>query len=91
MGAAGVCAGPEHALVGCANLGTGLIPYKRAAGARQWVGPYNHPMERISDRLKALVAHQEELDRKIQEQHQQLLADLNEHLAQERKFLESID
>ena len=40
-------------------------------------------MERISDRLKALVAHQEELDRKIQEQHQQLLADLNEHLAQE--------
>ena len=55
------------------------------------MGPYNHPMERISDRLKALVAHQEELDRKIQEQHQQLLADLNEHLAQERKFLESID
>ena len=48
-------------------------------------------MERISDRLKALVAHQEELDWKIQEQHQQLLADLNEHLAQERKFLESID
>ena len=48
-------------------------------------------MERISDRLKALVAHQEELDRKAQEQYQQLLADLNEHLAQERKFLESID
>lgn len=48
-------------------------------------------MERISDRLKALVAHQQELDRKIQEQHQQLLDDLNEHLKQERKFLESID
>jgi|TARA_R100000479_G_scaffold87130_1_gene42548 hypothetical protein len=48
-------------------------------------------MERISDRLKALVAHQQELDRKVQEQHQQLLNDLNEHLKQERKFLESID
>lgn len=48
-------------------------------------------MERISDRLKALVAHQQELDRKLQEQHQQLLDDLNEHLKQERKFLESID
>ena len=48
-------------------------------------------MERISDRLKALVAHQQELDRKAQEQHQQLLDDLNEHLKQERKFLESID
>jgi|TARA_R100000030_G_scaffold28075_1_gene20561 hypothetical protein len=48
-------------------------------------------MERISDRLKALVAHQQELDRKVQEQHQQLLDDLNEHLNQERKFLESID
>lgn len=48
-------------------------------------------MERISDRLKALVAHQQELDRKVQEQHQQLLDDLNEHLEQERKFLESID
>ena len=48
-------------------------------------------MERISDRLKALVAHQQELDRKVQEQHQQLLDDLNEHLEQERKFMESID
>ena len=48
-------------------------------------------MERISDRLKALVAHQQKLDRKVQEQHQQLLDDLNEHLKQERKFLESID
>jgi hypothetical protein len=48
-------------------------------------------MERISDRLKALVAHQQELDRKVQEQQQQLLDDLNEHLKQERKFLESID
>jgi|TARA_R100000030_G_scaffold88803_1_gene72870 hypothetical protein len=48
-------------------------------------------MQRISDRLKALVAHQQELDRKVQEQHQQLLDDLNEHLKQERKFLESID
>ena len=48
-------------------------------------------MERISDRLKALVAHQQELDRKVQEQHQQLLDDLNEHLKQERKFLQSID
>ena len=48
-------------------------------------------MERISDRLKALVAHQQELDRKVQEQHQRLLDDLNEHLKQERKFLESID
>jgi hypothetical protein len=48
-------------------------------------------MERISDRLKALVAHQQELDRKVQEQHRQLLDDLNEHLKQERKFLESID
>ena len=48
-------------------------------------------MERISDRLKALVAHQQELDRKVQEQRQQLLDDLNEHLKQERKFLESID
>ena len=48
-------------------------------------------MERISDRLKALVAHQQELDRKVQEQHQQLLDDLSEHLKQERKFLESID
>ena len=48
-------------------------------------------MERISDRLKALVAHQQELDRKVQEQHQQLLDALNEHLKQERKFLESID
>ena len=48
-------------------------------------------MERISDRLKALVAHQQELDRKVQEQHQQLVDDLNEHLNQERKFLESID
>ena len=48
-------------------------------------------MERISDRLKALVAHQQELDRKVQEQPQQLLDDLNEHLKQERKFLESID
>ena len=47
-------------------------------------------MERISDRLKALVAHQQELDRKVQEQHQQLLDDINEHLKQERKFLESI-
>ena len=48
-------------------------------------------MERISDRLKALVAHQQELDRKVQEQQQRLLDDLNEHLKQERKFLESID
>tara|TARA_Y100000033_G_scaffold6684_1_gene5565 strand:- start:6 stop:152 length:147 start_codon:yes stop_codon:yes gene_type:complete len=48
-------------------------------------------MERISDRLKALVAHQQELDRKVQEQQQQLLDSLNEHLKQERKFLESID
>ena len=53
--------------------------------------PTQPPMERISDRLKALVAHQQELDRKVQEQHQQLLDDLNEHLKQERKFLESID
>ena len=48
-------------------------------------------MGRIADRLKTLLAHQEELDRKIQQQHQQLLDDLNRHLEQERKFLESID
>lgn len=48
-------------------------------------------MDLGSDYLKAVVAHQQELDRQIQEQHRQLLADLNEHLDQERKFLESID
>ena len=48
-------------------------------------------MDLGSDFLKAVVAHQQELDRKVQEQHQQLLDDLNEHLKQERKFLESID
>ena len=48
-------------------------------------------MDLGSDYLKAVVAHQEELDRKVREQHQQLVEDLNEHLKQERKFLESID
>jgi len=48
-------------------------------------------MDLGSSYLKALVAHQEELDRKVQEQHQQLVKDLNQYLAQERKRLESID
>ena len=55
------------------------------------MSPYNHPMERISDRLAALLAHQQELDRKMQKQQQELLDRINEHLKQERKFLESID
>jgi len=48
-------------------------------------------MDLGSKYLKALVAHQEELDRKLQEQHQQLVKDLNQYLAQERKRLLSID
>jgi len=48
-------------------------------------------MDLGSKYLKALVAHQEELDRKLQEQHQQLVKDLDQYLAQERKRLESID
>ncbi len=48
-------------------------------------------MDLGSKHLKALVAHQEELDRKLQEQHQQLVKDLNQYLAQERKRLLSID
>jgi hypothetical protein len=48
-------------------------------------------MDLGSNYLKALVAHQEELDRKVQEQHQQLVKDLDRYLAQERKRLESID
>ena len=48
-------------------------------------------MDLGSKYLKALVAHQEELDRKVQRQHQQLVKGLNQYLAQERKRLESID
>ena len=48
-------------------------------------------MDLGSDYLKAVVAHQEELDRKVREQHQRLVEDLDQYLAQERKRLESIN
>ena len=48
-------------------------------------------MDLGSDYLKAVVAHQEELDRKVREQHQQLAKDLDQYLAQERKRLENMN
>ena len=55
------------------------------------MGLCNHPMNLGSDYLKAVVAHQEELDRKVREQHQRLVEDIDQYLAQERKRLESMN
>lgn len=91
MGAAGVCQRPEPALLGCATLNSCTIPTKHRPAGAEWAGLRNHPMDLGSDYLKAIVLHQEELDRKIREQHQQLVKDLGQYLAQERKRLKSID